>query len=115
MRSGTEPLPNIAAFAVACMIRQEHIKEDLEHVVMLNHYLQEQLSIHLPFSMINAQPDIPHVLNFSIPGCKSEVMLRVLEADEVYLSAGSACSKGDRKSTRLNSSHIKKYRMPSSA
>ena len=29
-----------------------------------------------------------------MPGCKSEVMLHVLEGDEVYISSGSACSKG---------------------
>ena len=33
-------------------------------------------------------------VNLSMPGCKSEVMLHVLEGDEVYISSGSACSKG---------------------
>ena len=43
---------------------------------------------------MNGEGDIPHVVNLSMPGCKSEVMLHVLEGDEVYISSGSACSKG---------------------
>ena len=34
------------------------------------------------------------MVNLSLPGCKSEVLLHVLEGDEVYVSSGSACSKG---------------------
>ena len=44
--------------------------------------------------MFNGAGDIPHVVNLSLPGCKSEVLLHVLEGDEVYVSSGSACSKG---------------------
>ena len=33
-------------------------------------------------------------MNLSFPGCKSEVLLRILEMHDVYVSSGSACSKG---------------------
>ena len=94
MRPGTEPLPNIAAFAKACAIRMAHFDEDFAHVAELAAYLKEQAAANLPDAAFNGEGDVPHVVNLSIPGCKSEVMLRVLEGDEVYVSSGSACSKG---------------------
>ena len=94
MRSGTEAVPNIAAFAKACEIRMAHFDEDYAHVQELADYLRQQVSAELPDAVINGEGDIPHVVNLSMPGCKSEVMLHVLEGDEVYISSGSACSKG---------------------
>lgn len=94
MRPGTEAVPNIAAFAKACEIRMTHFDEDYAHVQELADYLKQQVSAELPDAVINGAGDIPHVVNLSMPGCKSEVMLHVLEGDEVYISSGSACSKG---------------------
>ena len=83
LRPGTEPLPNIAAFARACEIRMAHFDEDYAHVAELAAYLKEQAAANLPDVAFNGEGDVPHVVNLSIPGCKSEVMLRVLEGDEV--------------------------------
>ena len=94
MRPGTEAVPNIAAFAKACEIRMAHFDEDYAHVQELADYLKQQVSAELPDAVVNGEGDIPHVVNLSMPGCKSEVMLHVLEGDEVYISSGSACSKG---------------------
>ena len=94
MRPGTEALPNIAAFAKACEIRMAHFDEDFQHVQSLADYLHTQVAALLPDAVFNGAGDIPHVVNLSLPGCKSEVLLHVLEGDEVYVSSGSACSKG---------------------
>ena len=34
----------------------------------------------------------PHILNISFSGVKSEVLLHSLEAENIYVSSGSACS-----------------------
>lgn len=94
LRPGTEPLSNIAAFAKACEIRMAHFDEDYAYMAELAAYLKEQAAANLPEVSFNGEGDVPHVVNLSLPGCKSEVMLRVLEGDEVYVSSGSACSKG---------------------
>lgn len=94
MRPGTEPLPNIAAFAEACSVRSQHFDEDFAHVEALKADFVRKLKDKFPWVEINGEADIPHVLNVSFVGCKSEVMLRVLEMDDVYVSSGSACSKG---------------------
>ena len=98
MRPGTEALPNIAAFAKACEIRMAHFDEDFQHVQSLADYLHTQVTALLPDAVFNGAGDIPHVVNLSLPGCKSEVLLHVLEGDEVYVSSGSACSKGKQSS-----------------
>lgn len=109
MRSGTEPLPNIAAFAAACTVRMENMTADLAHVAMLQAYLQDQLQT-LDGIDRNGAPDVPHVCNVSVAGCKSEVMLRVLESDDVFVSAGSACSKG-KESPVLKAMELPKSRI----
>ena len=38
----------------------------------------------------------PHILNLSLPGIRSQVLMNFLEARGVYVSSGSACSRGKR-------------------
>lgn len=111
-RSGTEPMPQIAAFAQACRIRAAHMAEDVAHVAALKAYLIEQVEQRLPWAVWNGQGDVPHVVNLSLPGCKSEVMLRVLESKDVFVSAGSACSKG-KESMVLRAMGLDKKRIDS--
>lgn len=112
MRSSTEPLPGIAAFATACRVRQDRLQQDLQHVAELNAYLRERVAAELPWAQWNGCADVPHVANLSLPGCKSEVMLRVLEGHEVYVSAGSACSRG-KESPVLKAMGLDKKRIDS--
>ena len=45
--------------------------------------------------MINSTENgCPHLLNISIPGIPSEILLHALEEQEIYVSSGSACAKG---------------------
>ena len=37
---------------------------------------------------------LPYILNISLPGYRSEVLLHFLESRGVYVSSGSACAKG---------------------
>ena len=37
---------------------------------------------------------LPYILNVSIPGFRSETLLHFLDARGIYVSSGSACSKG---------------------
>ena len=94
LRPGTEPLPNIAAFGTACRLRQPCIDQNAARVAELAAYLETQIAERFPWAVQNGSPDLPYVRNYSFPGCKSEVLLRVLEMHEVYVSSGSACNKG---------------------
>ena len=50
------------------------------------------VSLHL------AEGQAPYIVNFSVPGIRSEIMLHHLEQLGIYVSSGSACSKGARSS-----------------
>ncbi len=99
MHPGTEALPNIAAFAKACEIRIRNMDENNAYVKKLADMLHEKVKKSLGFASFNVESDIPHIQSLSFPGCKSEVMLRVLSDDGVYVSSGSACSKGKQSKT----------------
>lgn len=94
LRSGTEALPNIAAFGTACQLRAASFAEDVRHVTALRESLLVGLRARLPWVLVNGDGEIPHVISLSLPGCKSEVVLRILESDDIFVSAGSACSRG---------------------
>lgn len=112
MRAGTEPLPAIVAMAAACRSRMESMEADVAHVAAVREYLDAQVAAALPWAVWNGASDVPHVANLSLFGCKSEVMLRVLETDEVYVSAGSACAKG-KESPILGAMGLEKARIDS--
>lgn len=91
LRSGTEPVELIAAFSAAV----EAYPTDNSHYDMLNTLLRDRLSA-LPNVKINSPHDrgISGILSFSVEGVRSEIMLHFLEEEEIYVSSGSACSKG---------------------
>ena len=94
-RSGTENLASIAAFGKAARIGRERFSENAAKLVELRSYLEDRL-INAPFeSKINFR-GVPHIVSLCLPGCRSEVVLRILSDRGVFVSAGSACAKGKR-------------------
>ena len=54
----------------------------------------------IPGIVRNSPADaMPDVCNFSVENIKSETMLHYLEARDIYVSSGSACSKGEASHT----------------
>ena len=92
LRGGTEPLPAIAAFGVAC--GEFDIDRNLALVTELNNYARERL-LQIGGVVINSpESALPYVLNISAGRVRSETMLHFLEEREIYVSSGSACAKG---------------------
>ncbi len=107
--SGTEAMPAIAAFGAAVK-DVGNLDDNFEHVSMLRLHLLEGLK-NLEYVSINSLDDaIPYIVNISVRGVPSQVMLNALSADEIFVSAGSACSKGHRsevlKAMNLSSERI---------
>ncbi len=93
LRSGTESLPLICAFGKACEEAVTSQSQRLSHLETLNRYAREALSKKVPEAVINSKDGFaPHILSISIPGIRSEIMLRFLSEKGIYVSAGSACS-----------------------
>ena len=91
-RPGTENLPAIAAFGVAC--GEFDIEGNRERVQRLNAYAREQL-LQIDGVALNSPANaLPYVLKFSAGRMRSETMLHFLEERDVIVSSGSACAKG---------------------
>lgn len=95
-RSGTEALPNIASIGIATDILFPTINRRFEYVSNLKNYLLQKLS-SMEYVTINSKKDAsPYIVNLSVSGIRSEIMLHYLEEKNVYISSGSACSKGEK-------------------
>ena len=91
-RSGTPAHPLIVSIAKALRLQMENFDQKYEYVKMLNDYLRENLKKY-SFVVINSNDySIPHILNISILGIKSETMMHALEEDDIYVSTKTACS-----------------------
>ena len=89
-RAGTEPLPQIAAFAEAC--RQDPC---LDHIRSMKAFAVEMLTASVP-ELTYLDTDAPHILSVSMPGWRSEVLMNFLEARSIFVSKSSACKQGRR-------------------
>lgn len=102
MRSGTLNVPGIAGIGLAATMLYENIGEERSKLFALKRYFLEEVS-KLDKVVVNGcdkdgdgsfrvEETAPHIINISVKGIRSEVMLHALEEKGVYVSAGSACS-----------------------
>lgn len=95
MRSGTESVPLIAAFAAACEEWRESGNRWRESMAQATDIIRGELSETDGVEII-AGSDAPHILSASVTRYPSEVVMRMLEQRGIYVSSGSACNKGKR-------------------
>lgn len=94
IRPGTESVPLIAAFGAAVDAMTPTLEARYETVSRLRSRLLELLQ-SLDNVVIRDIPGAsPYVLNLSLLGYRSEIVLHYLEKRQIYVSSGSACSKG---------------------
>lgn len=93
IRPGTEAAPLIAGFGAAV---REIDFESTEYIVELNEYLRKQLKALDNIKINSPDNALPYILNFSVPGIRSETMLHFLSSKNIYVSSGSACAKGKK-------------------
>ena len=96
IRSGTESVPMISAFGAAVKKLSPTITERYEKVSGLKAYLLGKLSVIDGVEVNSPEDGSPYVVNISAVGKRSEIMLHFLESREIYVSSGSACSKGQQ-------------------
>ena len=94
MRGGTEAVPLIAGFGEAGSLLAGTMAERTEKFETLRTYFTEKISA-MDGVIINSREDaVPYIVNISVKGIRSEIILHFLEEKEIYISSGSACSKG---------------------
>ena len=91
---GTENTPAICAFGHMSRIVCDNFDERHARVLEICEYFVKKAS-QIPGVCMNSPPGAtPYICNISIPNIASEPMIHFLAARGIYLSGGSACSKG---------------------
>lgn len=109
--SGTEAMPSLCAFGAA-VEDIGSVDENCSKVKMLRDMFLEKISDY-DYIYVNSPSDaLPYILNISVKGVPSQVMLNALSAEGICVSAGSACSKGHRSSV-LSAMNIEPARIDS--
>ena len=93
LRSGTEATAQIAAFAAAVRANLADPGR-LERAAAIKEYTLSKLKEAVPKLEVISVGDSPHICAVTLPGYKSEVIVRVLGDRGVCVSSGSACHKG---------------------
>ena len=93
LRSGTEPTAQIAGFAAACRAVLAD-RTRLERTSAIKDYTLARLKEAIPKLEVISAGDVPHICAVTLPGYKSEVVVRVLGDQGICVSSGSACHKG---------------------
>ena len=102
LRSGTENVPGIAAFAAAAKEGHAELSLRIAHLSSLSDAFIERLKTDprlKELKLNRAERTAPHIFSITLPSIKSETMLHALSARGIYVSSGSACSSHGRHST----------------
>jgi cysteine desulfurase len=104
IRSGTENVPAIVGMAKAVRMAIEQQNRFFEHTVTLRERFKAGIQ-EIPELVLNgsdqADEMAPHIVNFSFPGMKSEVLVHALEEHGILVSSRSACSSTAEKPSRV--------------
>lgn len=88
--SGTENTYAIAGFAKAV-----ELDNNYDNVKAINAYIRKNIETMQGVRCISLEENTsPYILNICIEGIGAEILLHYLEMQDVYISTGSACSKG---------------------
>lgn len=107
LRSGTLNVPGIAGIGLAAHMITTGLNEERERLFELKSFFLQEASkidkVSVNGCRINENGEFmvretaPHIMNISVKGLRSEVMLHALEERGVYVSAGSACASHSKK------------------
>lgn len=93
-RAGTENVPYIAGFAAA-LAAMDRARGDAwdPQIVAMNRKIRARLA-QSDARVLSPEDASPYIVTAAFSGVKAEVLLHFMEQEEMYLSSGSACSKG---------------------
>jgi len=94
-RPGTENVPGIVGIHEAAKQVITRLDQDANQMNMLKQELTSKIINRIENVYVNG-PDIvqaaPHIVNIGFKNIRSEVLLHALEAEDIYVSSGSACA-----------------------
>jgi len=104
-RAGTENIPGIAGFAVACEIASRKMAEESERVRRLRDLLHGRIKDSVKHTRLFGHPEkrLPNTLNIGFDYLEGESIILSLDLEGIAVSTGSACTSGS-----LEPSHVLK-------
>lgn len=106
IRSGTENVPLIVGMARALRMSMEGLEQKHAHKCRMRDLIRKGIA-SIPVLQLTGPDDpdrigmAPHIVHFSFPGMKSEVVVHALEERRIYISSKSACSSGEAEPSRV--------------
>lgn len=102
LRGGTENVPGIIGFGVACELARKELAERSARYAALRDRLWERLR-GIPGARRNGDPGsvLPNTLSVEIPGAEGDALVQALDLEGVAISAGAACHAG-----AVSASHV---------
>lgn len=100
VRSGTLDVPAIVSFAVAVEHAVKHQEQHAQRLAALRDELIARVRAAVPDAVLNGAPvdepgaRLPGNAHFGFPGCEGDALLLLLDAQDIAVSTGSACSAG---------------------
>ena len=96
LRAGTENVAGIVGFGMAAALLEAERSERIEKVRMLKNLVHHELIegngiLHLNGTLSGS---LPNIIDFSVDGMESPVLLIALDRQGIAVSAGSACEAG---------------------
>lgn len=95
-RSGSESTVLINAFGAAVKANADNIQARYEKAKLLREYLSKSIEDIDGVYLHEFKNSLPYINSLTVEHYKSETLLHFLEAREIYVSSGSACSKGKK-------------------
>lgn len=93
-RAGTENVPAIVGFGVACDLAMSEMNKNYEKIINLRDKLIEGLKSNIEYIYLNGPIEnrLPTNVNFSIEFVEGESLFLLLDAKGIMASSGSACA-----------------------
>ncbi len=104
LRSGTENVPAIVGMAKAVRMSTEGRAAASAHMLELRSRLLNRLADNPSIQISGHESDermAPHILHFTAPGLRSEVIVHALEKEHFFISSKSACASGEVEPSRV--------------
>lgn len=94
LRPSTEALPLILSFVEASKVALNKKEESIVHLNALAFQLENTLKETIPGLLFPFENTLrsPSIMTFVIPGISSDILLRLLEEKNIFVSSSSACS-----------------------
>lgn len=91
IRSGTENLPAIAAFALACEEKNKNLKQNYDYVLSLKNAFLKNINQD-DIKLNSLENNSPYIISLSFVGVRGETLVRMCDDENVLIGTGSACS-----------------------